>query len=89
MPLALTAHLIELEQPLAGFDVEVTSTVQYVVTRRSDGVVVLDETIVTPYTEDFSSTFLAVERLRLANEGAIRRNIETFITTLIEKSSGF
>tara|TARA_B100000676_G_scaffold306985_1_gene364404 strand:+ start:1323 stop:1472 length:150 start_codon:yes stop_codon:yes gene_type:complete len=49
----------------------------------------LNETIVTPYTEDFSSTFLAAERLRLANEGAIRRNIETFINALIEKSSGF
>ncbi len=39
-------------------------------------------TIDTPYTADFSAAFVATERLRLANEGAIRTNIGQFMDKL-------
>jgi hypothetical protein len=79
----LTAHLIELEQPLMGFDMTVTCVASYIVTRASDGVEVFNDTITTPYTADFSEAFVGVERLRLANEGAVRRNIGEFITRFV------
>ncbi len=78
-PYALTATLLELEQPLAGFDITVTCRANYLVIRRSDNAEVFNETIVTPYTADFSDAFMAVERLRMANEGAARTNIEAFV----------
>lgn len=81
-PLELEANLAKLAQPLMGFDLTVTGTVHYVVTHAENGVV-FDETITRPYTADFSSAFLGVERLRLANEGAIRENIEAFIDSLL------
>lgn len=80
----LTAHLIALDQPLVGFDMTVTSTASYVVVRTSDGIEVFNDTIVTPYTADFSESFMAVERLRMANEGAVRENIRAFITRFVE-----
>ena len=45
-----------------------------------------DQTITEPYTANFSDAFLAVERLRLANEGAMRVNIGTFLKALVSHS---
>lgn len=81
-PLIVEANLIKLDQPLIGLDMTVTSTVQYSV-RTADGATAFDETIVSPYTADFSSSFLGVERLRLANEGAIRKSIADFIAAVV------
>ena len=76
-PMAVEANLLKLDQPLAGFDLTVTSTVRYVV-RTTDDATPFDQTIVSPYTANFSSSALAYERLRLANEGAIRKSISDF-----------
>jgi hypothetical protein len=81
--LEISAVLEEVDQPLLGFDVTVTATVTYRVTDAS-GAVVFDERIVRPYTANFSDAFLGVERLKLANEGAIKTNIETFIERLLK-----
>jgi hypothetical protein len=82
-PFTLTANLLELEQPLVGFDMTVTCRTNYLVTRKADGTEIFNETIVTPYTADFSDAFIAIERLRLANEGAARANIEAFINQFL------
>jgi hypothetical protein len=76
----LDATLTNLDQPvLGGFDMTVTAYVQYRIEELSTNKVMFNETIVTPYTANFSDSFLAVERLRLANEGAIRENIRELI----------
>jgi hypothetical protein len=83
----LDAELLDLEQPFAGFDMEVTAHIHYKITELASNRVVFDETIVTPHTTDMSDAFLGVERLRLANEGAVRDNIHTLIAKIIATPS--
>ena len=83
-------NLLGLSQPIAGFDMTVTSHVNYKVYDASGQPVVL-ATVDTPYTADFSAAFVAAERLRLANEGSIRTNIGQFMDKLRQadiKSAG-
>ncbi|MEM9100291.1 MAG: hypothetical protein AAGC79_17400 [Pseudomonadota bacterium] len=84
-PLKVDAELIELDQPIVGLSMTVTSTARYMVTDAA-GATVFDETIITPHTAEFSEAFLGVERLRLANEGSMKKNISRFIELLIEQS---
>ncbi|MEO7053421.1 MAG: hypothetical protein ABI191_00455 [Rhizomicrobium sp.] len=74
-------NLLGLSQPIAGFDMTVTSHVNYKVYDPAGQPLVL-ATIDTPYTADFSAAFVAAERLRLANEGSIRTNIGQFLDKL-------
>ena len=71
-----------LKQPLIGLDMTVTATVHYVVVANGGGKPIFDQVITSPYTANFSDAFVGMERLRLANEGAIRTNITNFITAL-------
>ena len=84
--LGVEANLLGLAQPIAGFDMEVTANVNYRVIDRSNSTPYYLSTVVTPFTADFSSAFLGVERLRLANEGAVRTNIEKFLGELVDHS---
>jgi hypothetical protein len=77
--LVVSATLVELNQPFIGFDFTVTPKVIYRVVQPNGEVELLREELVTPYTADFSSSIIAVERLRLANEGAIRESIKRFL----------
>lgn len=83
---ALTAELLEVDQPHFGFDVTVTSVATYRLVDTATGETVFEETVTTPYTADFSQAFYGTERLRLANEGAMRENIRAFIVLLIDES---
>ena len=83
----LNAELLELDQPFAGFDMEVTSTVKYRLTNADGSKAVFETTVKAPYTANFSSAFLGVKRLQLANEGAMRENIGKFIEQLIAASN--
>jgi len=78
----LNSALEKMEQPLLGVSFTVTSTVHYAITERATGKRLLDKSLTTPYTAEFSDALLGVERLRLANEGAIRENISRFIKEL-------
>ena len=78
----VTAHLANLEQPLLGFDMTVTSTVNYVVSERATGKEVYKRSVVVPYTAKMGDAFVGTERLKLANEGAMRASITTFISDL-------
>ncbi|MEM9046051.1 MAG: hypothetical protein AAGC81_15290 [Pseudomonadota bacterium] len=84
-PLKVDAQLIDMDQPFGGISMTVTSTARYTVT-NSAGESVFDETIITPHTTEFSEAFLGAERLRLANEGSVKKNINRFIELLIEQS---
>jgi hypothetical protein len=76
------ADLIDVQQPTIGFALTVTSTVAYHVRRSATTEAILEETVIAPYTASATSAFLATERLRLANEGSIKRNLELFIERL-------
>ena len=78
----LTAHLQGLDQPMFGFNMTVTASVNYVVVERSTGKEIFQRTVAVPYTAKMGDAFSGVERLKLANEGAIRTNISQLIDEL-------
>ena len=79
----LDAALVELKQPLLGLDLKVTSTVRYRVTEVSTGRMAFDQTITADFTAGIGDAVIAVERLRLANEGSIKTNLSKFLDQLI------
>lgn len=78
----LVAHLERIDQPMAGLDMTVTVTVLYSVVERASGKEVLNRRIAMPYTATFGAAFAGAERLRIANEGAVRTNITKLIEEL-------
>ncbi|WP_230600359.1 hypothetical protein [Vibrio fluvialis] len=78
----LSATLMEVEQPTFGLDMEVTSTVRYVLVEKSTNKIIFDELIKAPYTATFGDAFSGVERLRVANEGSAKSNITQFLQKL-------
>jgi hypothetical protein len=78
------AELVEVKQPLAGFNMSVTSTVNYKVVETATSAVVFNGPITNEYTAKMGDAFLGVERLRLANEGSMKGNIAQFIETLVK-----
>lgn len=79
----LIAHLQKLDQPLFGASMTVTATVQYSVIERATNKEVLARTVAMPYTAAWNEAFMGSERLKLANEGAIRVNIQQLIDALL------
>lgn len=78
----LAANLNALEQPILGFDMTVTASVSYTLTENLSGKEVYRSTVSTPFTATVSDAFLGVERLKIANEGAVRANIADIIKRL-------
>lgn len=78
----LSANLDDLRQPMAGASMTVSAKIHYTLTRKSDGNRVFEKTIDLPYTAAFNEAFMGSERVRIANEGAIRVNIEQLISEL-------
>lgn len=78
----LTAQLRSLDQPMFGLDMTVTASVNYVVVERASGKEIFQRTVAIPYTAKMGDAFIGVERLKLANEGAIRTNISQLIDEL-------
>jgi len=77
----IDVNLLGLSQPAIGFDMTVTAHVNYKV-YDSKAQPVLLETIDSPFTATMSDAFVGAERLRLANEGAIRTSIQSFFDKL-------
>lgn len=78
----LDVTLLEVDQPLLGINMEVTTHVRYVLTRANDGAVVFDETIVAPHTATMGDAFVGATRLRMANEGSAKKNIAGLLEKL-------
>lgn len=74
-------NLLGLAQPAFGINLEVTSHVNYKVFTPT-GQPLLLETVTASYTAGFSDSPIAIIRLRLANEGAIRTSITRFLEKL-------
>ena len=79
----LVAHLENVDQPMAGFNMTVTATVAYSLVERATGKEVLSRKVSLPYTASFNAAFAGTERLRIANEGAVRVNISKLIDELL------
>lgn len=77
----IDVNLLGLSQPAMGFDMTVTSHVNYKV-YDAGGQPFLLETIDAPYTAKFGDAFMGVARLKKANEGAIRESITQFFGKL-------
>ncbi len=82
-PFQLTADLTSLDQPMVGFNMTVTATVRYSLIEKSSGKEIFSRSIPTPYTAKIGDAFVGSERLKLANEGAVRKNIEELIAELL------
>lgn len=80
----LDAELVELNQPFMGINMTVNSTVQYTLTNVQTGEVVYDQLIAENHTATVGDAFVGVTRLRMANEGSIRANIDRMIGEIIE-----
>ncbi len=80
----LSARILSVDQPLFGFSITVTTTVQYTLVDKANKDEVFNETISAPYTATVSDSFYAVDRLMLANEGSARANIRKLIQMLFE-----
>lgn len=80
----LEVRMLKVDQPLFGFDLEVTTHIQYILTNVDTGAVVLNDTVIARHTAGIDDAFVAVKRLRLANEGSAQKNIEGLLNKLSE-----
>ncbi len=78
----LDANLIEMDQPFLGFDMTVTSHVNYSLFDTATRKPVLQETVTASFTATPGDAILGVTRLKRANEGSIRTNIKQFLDKL-------
>jgi hypothetical protein len=81
----LYAHLLDVDQPLVGLNMTVTAKVNYELADAVNAHPTEETTIETEFTSAFGDAFGADERTRLANEGAIRENIQEFLAWLSRK----
>jgi hypothetical protein len=82
----VSAILKELRQPFLGLELAVTARVEYKVIRTVDNVVVFNREITKTHTSTLNDSFVFSDRLKLANEGAVKENIKKFIGVYIEES---
>ena len=79
----LTADLTRLDQPMMGFDMTVGSTVRYSLIETLTRKEVYARVIQVSYTAKMSDAFMGAQRLKLANEGAVKANIKEFVNDLL------
>jgi hypothetical protein len=75
----LTARIIELSKPSLGFSFTVELEIGWSLLRTRDKAVLIRKAIRSTHTTGMSESFAGVTRLRMAVEGAVRKNIDLFI----------
>jgi hypothetical protein len=84
----LNVILLNVRQPLFGFDLTVTMHARYILSdtqgKQDQRVVIFDENVVSSHTATLGDSFVGAKRLRLANEGSGMNNIEKFLALLSE-----
>lgn len=78
----LRVTLQKLAQDPVGFKMQVVLTSEWTLLARESSSVLWKDVLTTPYEATVGDAFVGVKRLRLANEGAARKNIETGLTEL-------
>ena len=81
----LEATILNLQQPLFGFNMTVTIETAWKLTNLKDDSTVMRENFTNSYTATPGDAFAGVTRLRLANEGAARENIRDALKKISEK----
>ncbi len=81
----LEATLEEVDQPQLAINFEVTVTALYQL-KSHRGALLYNERVTSPHTARFTDSLVRAERLRLANEGAVKLNIATFLERLVADS---
>ena len=81
-PFRLEVFLIELKQSGSSLTAIVDSVMRYKLIRSGDDQVVYDDIITASYKATVGDSFYGPQRLKLANEGAIRANIAAFLENL-------
>ncbi len=78
----LEVRMTQVDQPLFGLSLTVVTHVRYVLINKEDRSIVINEMVVAPYTATVGDAFAAIKRLRLANEGSAKKNIEGLLNEL-------
>ncbi|TLZ09630.1 MAG: hypothetical protein E6K39_04005 [Gammaproteobacteria bacterium] len=78
----LTGFIGKVDQPLLGFSLTVKMEVSYTLVDTQSGTTLWTKDIASQYTAKTGEAFAAVKRLRLANEGAARENIQQAIAAM-------
>ena len=78
----LSAFIGEVDQPMVGFSMTVKMEVSYTLLDTQSGKTVWSKNIASEYTVKLSDAFVGATRLRLANEGAAKANIQQALTEL-------
>ncbi len=80
----LRVQMLSLVQPLVAADTTVTLTISYSLLDRNSGAVLYQRAVRTAHTTDFGDSMLSLpDRMRRANEGAVRENIITAVRDLM------
>lgn len=82
MIFVLNVNLIKLKQPLLGLKYKVIAEINYKLQDVKLKKLVFNKTITSSYTATLSDSPIGIKRMRLANEGAARANIEQLIKDL-------
>ncbi len=75
----LQAFITQVNHPFFGTSMTVSMEVDYTLSRNQPKQIVWHKTMTSSYTAPFSAAFAGATRLRLAIEGAARKNIEQAI----------
>ncbi|HVV34615.1 MAG TPA: hypothetical protein VHC73_15415 [Vitreimonas sp.] len=78
----VVANLQNVDRPMAGFDMTVTTTVRYTVTPVDGGAPIFDDVVSASGTAHMGDAFMGTERLQMAIEASARENITEFIRRL-------
>lgn len=75
----LEAVLLSTNTPIMGFDFTINASVSYTIFNRPNRNVAYHKVISSSHTATVSDAFVAIDRLRIAQEGCMRKNIQSFI----------
>jgi hypothetical protein len=78
-PFELNAMIVQISKPIFGASFTVDLEVAWSLTRTNDQAAILRKVIRSSHTATMSDAFVGVTRLRLAVEGAARKNIDSAI----------
>jgi hypothetical protein len=69
---------------MLGLDMTVSANVRYSLIDTSTRKEVFSKVLMASYTAKFSDAFAGGERLKLANEGAVKTNIQLLVSELLQ-----
>lgn len=80
----LSANLISIDQPLIGFDLTVNSKIHYELNDLKLNKIIYSKDINSTHTATVSDSFIAIDRLKIANEGSGKNSIKQLINELYQ-----